>query len=70
MNFSHSTTDKTENLKDTEMLTHQWETLDGDNMERQVNRLQTRIAKATKDGNKNTVKRLQYLFTRSFAAKA
>lgn len=70
MNFSHSTTDKTENLKDTEMLTHQWETLDWDNIERQVNRLQTRIAKATKDGNKNTVKRLQYLLTRSFAAKA
>jgi len=70
MNFSHSTTDKTENQKDTEMLTHQWETLDWDNIERQVNRLQTQIANATKDSNKNTVKRLQYLLTRSFAAKA
>jgi RNA-directed DNA polymerase len=57
MNFSHSTTDKTENLKDTEILTHQWETLDWDHIERQVNRRQSRMAKATKKGNKNTVKR-------------
>lgn len=67
MNFSHSMTDKTESLKDTETLTHQWETLGWDNIERQVNRLQSRIAKATRNGNKNTVKRLQYLLTHSLA---
>ncbi|WHH60035.1 reverse transcriptase N-terminal domain-containing protein [Petroclostridium sp. X23] len=39
-------------------------------MEYEVNRLQTRIAKATKDNNRNKVKRLQYLLTHSFYAKA
>lgn len=39
-------------------------------LEKEVNRLQTRIAKATIKGNWNKVKRLQYLLTNSFYAKA
>ena len=35
-----------------------------------MNRLQTRIAKATVKGDKNRVKRLQYLLTHSFSAKS
>ena len=39
-------------------------------MEYEVNRLQTRIAKATKDNDRNKAKRLQYLLTHSYYAKA
>lgn len=70
MNFSNSTTVNTERLKNTNTLTHQWETIDWILVENYVNRLQTRIAKATVAGNKNKVKRLQYLLTHSFYAKA
>lgn len=38
-------------------------------MQKYVNRLQTRIAKATIKGDKNKIKRLQYLLTHSFYAK-
>lgn len=70
MNFSNSTTDKTEGLKDTNSLAIQWETIDWLKVEIEVNRLQTRIAKATADGKRNKAKRLQYLLTHSFTAKA
>lgn len=70
MSFSTSTTDKTERLKDTESLAHQWETIDWHKIEYDVNRLQTRIAKATASGDNNKAKRLQYLLTHSFSAKA
>jgi RNA-directed DNA polymerase len=70
MNFSNSTTGKTESLKDTNSLAHQWETIDWYKVENEVNRLQTRIAKATANNNRNMVKRLQYLLTHSFSAKA
>jgi RNA-directed DNA polymerase len=70
MNFSSSTTDKTESLKDTKMLANQWESIDWSKVEYQVNRLQTRIAKATTNGDRNNAKRLQYLLTHSFSAKA
>ncbi|MBU3154484.1 group II intron reverse transcriptase/maturase [Clostridium estertheticum] len=69
MNFSNSTTDKTERLKDAKSLAFQWETIDWKQAENDVNRLQTRIAKATVKGN-NKAKRLQYLLTHSFSAKA
>lgn len=69
MNFSNSTTGKTERLKDTAALTKQWETIDWKNVEKQVNRLQVRIAKATVRGDKNKIKRLQYLLTHSYYAK-
>lgn len=70
INFSNSTTDNTERLKNTRKLTNQWETIDWVLVENYVNRLQTRIAKATVTGNKNKAKRLQYLLTHSFYAKA
>ncbi len=70
VNSSSSTTDKTESLKDVKQLTHQWDNLDWNQIEGDVNRLQTRIAKATADGNNNKVKRLQYLLTHFFSAKA
>lgn len=70
MNFSNSTTDKTESLKDTTALTKQWETIDWKNAVKQVNRLQIRIAKAAVQNNYNKIKRLQYLLTHSFYAKA
>ncbi len=70
MNFSNSTTDKTERLKNTMTLTKQWETIDWKNVEKQVNRLQVRIAKAAVSGDINKIKRLQYLLTHSFYAKA
>lgn len=70
MNFSNSTTDKTERLKDTKALAYKWDTIDWMQIENDVNRLQSRIAKATVKGDKNKAKRLQYLLTHSFSAKA
>jgi RNA-directed DNA polymerase len=63
MNFSNLTTDKTESLKDTKLLANQWEFIDWSKVEHEVNRLQTRIAKATANGDRNKAKRLQYLLT-------
>jgi len=70
MNFSNSTTDQTERLRDTYALTVQWDFIDWKQVQKDVNRLQTRIAKATVKGDMNKVKRLQYLLTHSFYAKA
>jgi len=70
MNSSNSTTGKTEKLKDTKVLNCMWETIDWGKIENDVNRLQSRIAKATVNGERNKAKRLQYLLTHSFSAKA
>lgn len=70
MNFSNSTTDKTEKLKDNKSLANQWESIDWIQVKKYVNRIQTRIAKATVKGDRNKTKRLQYLLTHSFYAKA
>ena len=56
MNFSNSTTDKTQRLKDKNALATQWETIDWTQLQKDVNRLQTRIAKATVMGDKNKLK--------------
>jgi RNA-directed DNA polymerase len=69
MNFSNSTTVNTERLKDTKALANQWNLMDWAQVKKRVNRLQTRIAKATVKGDMNKVKRLQYLLTHSFHAK-
>jgi len=69
MNFSISTTDKTEELKDTQALTRRWESTNWKKVEREVSRLQTRIAKATAEGKHSKAKRLQYLLTHSTSAK-
>jgi RNA-directed DNA polymerase len=46
-----------------------WEKIDWPAMEREVNRFQARIVKAEQEGRWNKVKSLQYLLTRSRAAR-
>lgn len=70
MNDNYSMTEKSERLSDKEKLEFQWKTIDWEKAENEVNRLQVRIAKATHDKKWNTVKRLQYLLTHSYCAKA
>ena len=47
----------------------QWIDINWEKVEEHVNRLQTRITKAVKQGKRYLVKRLQYLLTHSFYAK-
>ena len=72
MNDKYSTTEgkTSEKLSDEAMLSAQWKNIDWHKAEREVNRLQTRIVKATQQKDYNAVKRLQYLLTHSFYAKA
>ena len=70
MNGNHSMTEKSEKLSDREKLEFQWKTIDWKKAENEVNRLQIRITKATQEKKWNTVKRLQYLLTHSYYAKA
>ena len=57
--------EKLENMQ----LEDQWNNIDWKKVEKHVNRLQARIAKAVKYGIWYLVKRLQYLLTHSFYAK-
>lgn len=68
MKVCHSTTPQGEKHTDKE-LARQWNSIDWDNVSSEVNRLQTRIAKATQEGKSNLVKRLSYLLTHSYSAK-
>ena len=68
MNVSHSITPKGEKLTNTQ-LGDQWNNINWKIVEKFVNRLQTRIAKAVRMGKWNLVKRLQYLLTQSHYAK-
>jgi RNA-directed DNA polymerase len=68
MNVSHSTTPKGEKLADNQ-LRIQWNNIDWRNVEKHVNRLQIRIAKAVKERKWHIAKRLQYLLTHSYYAK-
>ena len=71
MNVNYSTTrGKTLERLTNEQLTNQWNTIDWKNVEKEVNKLQVRIAKAMQNKKYNDVKRLQYLLTHSFNAKA
>ena len=72
MNDKYSTTEgkTSEKLSDEAMLSAQWKNIDWHKAEREVNRLQIRIVKATQQKDYNAVKRLQYLLTHSFYAKA
>lgn len=72
MNGNCSTTgrNRPERLPDTSALEVQWKSIDWKKAEAEVNRLQARIAKATQEKKWNTVKRLQYLLTHSYYAKA
>jgi RNA-directed DNA polymerase len=47
-----------------------WHSIDWNQAETHVRRLQARIVKATQQGRWSKVKALQHLLTRSFAAKA
>lgn len=69
MNVSSSNTPvKCEKLTD-KRPKPQWNDINWKMVEEHVNRLQTRIAKAVKQGKWYLVKRLQYLLTHSFYAK-
>lgn len=70
MNDNYSMTAKAERLSNLEQLEKQWITIDWKKAELEVNRLQIRIAKAVQKNKFGTVKRLQYLLTHSFYAKA
>ena len=72
MNDKYSTTEgkTSEKLSDEATLSAQWKSIDWHKAEREVNRLQIRIVKATQQKDYNAVKRLQYLLTHSFYAKA
>ena len=70
MNGNYSTTAKAERLSDSKTLEFQWKSINWNEAETYVNRLQVRIAKATQDKKWNTVKRFQYLLTHSYYAKA
>ena len=50
-------------------LLQKWKTIDWNQVEKSVNKLQTRITKAVKQNKWNLVKRLQYLLTHSYFAK-
>ena len=69
-NNSMTETPVSERLSDSKRLSIQWKTIDWKKAEQEVNRLQVRIVKATQEKKWNTVKRLQYLLTHSFYAKA
>jgi RNA-directed DNA polymerase len=68
VNVHSSTTPIGEKCTDRD-LTRQWKSIDWKKVRSYVNRLQTRIAKATREGKWNLVKRLQYLLTHSYYAK-
>lgn len=70
MNGNNSTTAKAERLPDIKQLENQWKNIDWIKAEKEVNRLQIRIAKAVQEKKWNTVKRFQYLLTHSYYAKA
>ena len=72
MNDNNSTTETmvSERLSDNKLLAMQWKSMNWKKAEQEVNRLQIRIVKATQEKKWNTVKRIQYLLTHSFYAKA
>lgn len=62
--------DKTGAILDDLKLKVQWNTFNWNEAENVVNRLQTRITKATIEGNLNLVKKLQYMLVNNFYSKA
>jgi len=68
VNYSMAESKTSERLTD-QQLALQWEIIDWVKVEKQVNRLQFRIAKATINKKYNEIKRLQYLLTHSYHAK-
>lgn len=70
MNADSQTTPRGETPADARELARQWRSIDWKKAHDDVNRLQTRISKAQIGGRVSLVKRLQYLLTHSFHAKA
>lgn len=68
MNAGNSITSEDEKLAN-KRLKNQWNSIDWKEVEKLVNRLQVRMAKAVKEGKWYLVKRLQYLLTHSYYAK-
>jgi RNA-directed DNA polymerase len=68
VNTRNSITSQDEKLVNMQ-LKDQWNNIDWKEVEKHVNRLQARIAKAVKDGIWYLAKKLQYLLTNSFYAK-
>jgi RNA-directed DNA polymerase len=69
MDVRCSTTQTSEDLTDRE-LAKLWNNFPWDKARSSVNRLQKRIAKAVKEGKHRLARRLQYMVTHSFYAKA
>jgi len=69
VNNSMAESKNSEKLADTAKLTREWYTTNWAKVEREVNKLQIRITKATINKKWNEVKRLQYLLTHSYYAK-
>lgn len=71
MNVKYSKTEVTasESLTDTKKLEFQWKSINWNKVEKEVNNLQIRIAKAMQNKKYNRVKQLQYLLTHSINAK-
>lgn len=67
VNLMESITRKCENFRNKGTS---WNNIDWDKASTMVNRMQYRISKAWKNGNFNLAKRLQYLLSNSFYAKA
>lgn len=70
MNEGASTTDNTEIPTDMRILAQMWNDIDWLSVQENVSGLQARIAKAAIGGKTNQVRRLTYLLTHSFSAKA
>lgn len=68
MNEKSSITHQSEDISNKE-LAKQWDSISLEKARNFVKRLQTRIAKAVKEGKYRLAKRLQYLLTHSFYAK-
>ena len=68
MKARNSITSEDEKLAN-KQLKNQWNNIDWKEVEKLVNRLQTRITKAVKEGKWYLVKRLQYMLTHSYYAK-
>ncbi len=68
MKVQHSTMPRSEKCTDRN-LASQWNSINWKVIKFRVNRLQTRIAKATHNENWNLVKRLTYLLTHSYSTK-
>jgi len=64
VNANHSTTAQAEKLSDGK-LAAQWNSIDWNHAEAEINGLQIRIAKAVQAKQWNRVKRLQYFITHS-----